>query len=123
MNQIKGFALSIIIVSVVFVISAFAIGIFTGWLGLWKKPFIGGFSAFCVVLAGYFSAPSHKLSAASIWLFVGAVTAWFLSGDSYYPEDHQHAYQLTFLPLAVTYASGILSLLLCFIWHKNKQAV
>lgn len=121
MNHTKAFALSIIVVIVIFVISAFSAGIIAGYFGVWKKPFIGGAAAFFVVISGYLTAPTRKRLAASIWLVVGAIAAWILAGESYYPEDHQHAYQLTIIPLAATYLSGIFALLLCILWHKNRN--
>lgn len=122
MSQTKGFILSIVIVMVIFIVTASTAGILAGFAGLWKKPIIGAVAAFCVVVSGYISAPSHKQWAAGIWLVVGAIAAWFLSGDSYYPEDHQHAYQLTYIPLVATYLSGLCALLLCLYYHK-KQAI
>ena len=120
MSQTKGFILSIVIVVVIFIVTATTAGILAGYVGVWKKPIIGAVAAFCVVVSGYITAPSHKQWAASIWLLVGAIAAWFLSGDSYYPEDHQHAYQLTYIPLVATYLSGVLALCLCWFWHKKS---
>ncbi|TYK66374.1 hypothetical protein [Colwellia echini] len=119
MNQIKGFALSSVIVILIFVIAAFSAGTLAGLAGVWKKPFIGAFAAFCVVITGYITAPNHKQKAAALWLIVGAISAYFLAGDSFYPEDHEHAYQLTIIPLLATYLSGTLALLLCMLWHKK----
>ncbi|PKH87656.1 MULTISPECIES: hypothetical protein [Colwellia] len=120
MNQVKGFTLSIVIVIISFVISAFSAGLLADLAGVWKKPIIGAVAAFCVVIVGYATAPSHKRLASAIWLIVGAISAWFLAGDSYYPEDYEHAYQLTIIPLLATYLSGLLALLLCIMWHKNR---
>ena len=119
MNQVKGFVLSCVIVIITFILSAIAAGLLADALGVWKKPFIGAFAAFLVVIAGYATAPSHKKIAATAWLLLGAVAAWILSGQSYYPEDHQLAYQLTFIPLTATYLSGLAALLLCLLWHKK----
>lgn len=121
MSQTKGFILSMVIVIVTFIVTATTAGILAGFAELWKKPIIGAVAAFCVVVSGYLSAPSHKQWAATIWLVLGAIAAWFLSGDSYYPEDHQHAYQLTYIPLVATYLSGLTALILCLCFHK-KQA-
>ena len=121
MSSVKGFTLSLVIVLIVFVVTATSAGVLAGLAGIWKKPIIGGVAAFCVVLSAYSSAPSHKLLSATVWLIVGAIAAWFLAGDSYYPEDHQHAYQLTIIPLLATYLSGVFALMLCFIWHKKRN--
>ncbi|MBU2871994.1 hypothetical protein [Colwellia sp. E2M01] len=119
MNQVKGFILSLVIVIIVFVIVAFSAGALAGLAGVWKKPIIGGVAAFGVVITGYITAPNHKQFAAAFWLVAGAVAAWILAGDSYYPEDHQYAYQLTIIPLLATYVSGALALLLCVTWHRK----
>lgn len=124
MNQVKGFALSITLVLISFLISAISAGIFADFIGVWKKPIIGAVAAFCVVVTGYITAPSNKRLTSSLWLLVGAIAAWFLSGDSYYPEDNKHEYQLTIIPIIATYVSGIIALSVCFIWHNktNKQS-
>ena len=124
MNQIKGFVFSIIIVIVIFVVSAFTAGTLAGLADVWKKPIIGAVAAFCVVISGYVTAPSHKRTASAVWLIIGAISAWILAGDSYYPEDHEHAYQLTIIPLLATYLSGLLALLICVMWHRkyNQKA-
>ncbi len=119
MKIVKGFIISIIIVLVVFVIAAFASGTIAGYIGLWKKPIIGACSAFIVVLVGYKTAPKYKKHAAVLWLLSGAIAAFFLSGDSYYPENHQYAYQLTYIPLIATYISGIIAVIFCF-WLSKK---
>jgi hypothetical protein len=120
MKTFLGFIVSIIIVLTLFVVAAFGSGTIAGYIGLWKKPIIGAFSAFIVVLVGYKTAPKYKKHAAVLWLLAGAVAAYFLSGDSYYPEDHQHAYQLTYIPLIATYVSGIIAVIFCF-WLSKKR--
>jgi len=121
MNQVKGFVFSIIIVIVIFVVSAFTAGTLAGLADVWKKPIIGAVAAFCVVISGYVTAPSHKRTASAVWLIIGAISAWILAGDSYYPEDHEHAYQLTIIPLLATYLSGLLALLICVVWHRKHN--
>jgi hypothetical protein len=120
MKTFQGFIVSFIIVLILFVFAAFASGTIAGYIGLWKKPIIGAFSAFVVVFVGYKTAPKYKNYAAALWLLAGGIAAYFLSGDSYYPEDHQHAYQLTYIPLIATYVSGIFALIFCF-WLSQKQ--
>lgn len=119
MNQTKAFAFSLVIVITTFVISAILAGLLADFVGIWKKPVIGATAAFCVVISGYVTAPSYKQIAALVWLIVGAISAWILAGDSYYPEDYEHAYQLTIIPIFATYLSGIVALLLCMLWHKK----
>ncbi|RHW75251.1 hypothetical protein [Colwellia sp. RSH04] len=121
MNQVKGFTISIIIVLVVFVLTAVSTGILMGYIGFWKKPFIGAVAAFSVVVTGYISAPNHKQVACIVWFIMGALGAWFLAGDSFYPEDHEHAYQLSYIPLLSTYSSGFLAVLICLFWHKQPK--
>jgi len=78
---------------------------------------IGSVAAFCVVISGYITAPSHKQIAAVAWLVVGAIAAWILSGSSPYPEN-----QPTLTPLFVTYGSGLAALLICMAWHKKYNS-
>jgi hypothetical protein len=121
MNQVRGFAFSCVIVVIIFLVSAVSAGLIADFFGVWKKPIIGSFAAFFVVMSGYATAPSHKQIASVVWLIVGAVSAWVLAGDSYYPEDYEHAYQLTIIPLLATYLSGIFALLICMVWHKKHN--
>jgi MFS family permease len=118
MNQVSGFVLSFVIVMITFVLSAIAAGLLADIVGVWKKPVIGATAAFCVVISGYITAPSHKQKASALWLIIGAIAAWYLSNTSPYPED-----QPTLIPLYATYISGFIALLLCIVWHKkyNKQ--
>lgn len=121
MNQFKGFIVSSIVVIICFIIAAFSAGYIAGFLGIWKKPIIGAVAAFCVVICGYITAPNYKRTSAASWLIVGAISAWFLAGDSFYPEDHEHAYQHTIIPIAATYVSGLIALVGCFLWHKKQS--
>ena len=121
MNQVRGFAFSIVIVIISFLVSAIAAGVLADLASVWKKPIIGSVAAFCVVIFGYVTAPSHKQLAAVVWLIIGAISAWVLAGDSFYPEDHEHAYQLTIIPLLATYLSGLFALLICLLWHKKHN--
>ncbi|WP_019028183.1 hypothetical protein [Colwellia piezophila] len=120
MNQTKGFIASFVIVIIIFLVSAISAAFLADYVGIWKKPVIGAMAAFCVVISAYLTSPSHKRSAAVIWLIVGAISAWFLAGDSFYPEDSEQAYQLTIIPLAATYLSGLFALLICLVWHHKK---
>jgi hypothetical protein len=121
MNQVRGFVISAVIVIITFLVSATTAGILADLAGVWKKPFIGASAAFVVVLSGYATAPSHKQIASITWLIVGAIAAWILAANSYYPEDYTQAYQPTLIPLLATYLSGLIALLLCMMWHKRHS--
>ncbi|MBQ4875759.1 hypothetical protein J8M21_00905 [Pseudoalteromonas luteoviolacea] len=116
MNLIVRFCLSIFIVITVFVVSATVAGLVAEFFGLWKKPIIGAISAACVVFTGYVTAPQYKLICAAIWLAAGAVAAWVLSSVFMYAED-----AATQVPLLITYASGVFSLMVCRVWHKRQK--
>ncbi|PKI15952.1 hypothetical protein [Colwellia sp. 12G3] len=123
MHQVKGFTLSCVIVIIAFLVSAIGAGLLADFFGVWKKPFIGASAAFFVVLSGYITAPSHKKTMSLVWFIVGAVSAWFLAGNSTYPEDYAQAYQPTLIPLTATYLSGLVALLICNVWHtRNKKS-
>lgn len=116
MNQVKGFVISFVIVTITFLISAIAAGLLADLAGVWKKPIIGSVAAFCVVISGYATAPTHKQLASLVWLIIGAIAAWFLSGSSPYPEDKP-----TLTPLFLTYGSGLFALLICTLWHRRHN--
>ncbi|WP_125780777.1 hypothetical protein [Pseudoalteromonas rubra] len=109
--------LSIVIVVVTFIASATLAGMLAEYAGWWKKPVIGGVAAACVVLAGYLSAPDHKLYCAAAWLVIGAVVAGVMSETFMYAEDAN-----TSLPLYITYACGFATLLLCWVWERKHFA-
>jgi hypothetical protein len=117
MTLFRGFVFSFVIVIITFLISAIAAGLLADLIGVWKKPVIGSSAAFCVVIAGYASAPSHKLRASAVWLVIGAIAAWVLSSTSPYPEDKP-----TLIPLYATYFSGFIALLICKVWHKKHNS-
>ena len=123
MNQVSRFAFSCVIVVVTFVVSAIAAGLFADLIGVWKKPIIGSVAAFCVVVSAYVSAPNHKQIAAIVWLIAGAIAAWILAGNSYYPEDFKPGEQPTFIPLILTYLSGLVALFICMVWHKKHNKI
>jgi hypothetical protein len=116
MKQVRGFALSFVIVIFTFVVSAVTAGLLADFVGVWKKPVIGSVAAFCVVISGYITAPSHKQTLSAAWLIIGAIAAWILSSTSPYPED-----QPTLIPLYATYFSGFIALLICMVWHKKHN--
>lgn len=121
MVQVKGFVFSFLIVIIAFIVTAISAGILADLIVVWKKPVIGSSAAFVVVVSGYVTAPSHKQIASFLWLILGAIAAWVLSGNSYYPEDHTQAYQTTMIPLFATYLSGSVALLICLLWHNKKK--
>jgi hypothetical protein len=95
-----------------FTISGVAGALITDALGLWSIPG-AGFSAACaVVVVAYVSAPSHKFIVAASTFIAGATAAWLLLEPSFYPESYgsRRAYQPTHLPVAATYAGGLLGL-------------
>ena len=116
MSHSKGFLLSLVIVIITFVVASITGGLLADLVGVWKKPVIGSTAAFCVVIAGYATAPTHKQTAAVVWLIIGAIAALYLSSTSPYPEDKP-----TLIPLYATYVSGIIGLLMCMLWHKKHN--
>jgi len=116
---VKGYVISVVVVIISFLVSAISAAFLADFIGIWKKPVIGSVAAFCVVISGYATAPNHKINTDVVWLIVGAISAWFLAGDSYYPEDYQSANQLTIIPIIATYLSGSFALLICMVWHKK----
>jgi hypothetical protein len=95
-----------------FTISGVAGALITDALGLWSIPGAGFSAAFAVVVAAYVSAPSHKFTTAASTFFAGAAAAWLLLEPSFYPESYgpHEAYRPTHLPVAATYAGGLLGL-------------
>ncbi|TMP39881.1 hypothetical protein [Pseudoalteromonas rubra] len=114
MQQMLKLLLSIVIVVITFIASATLAGMMAEYAGWWKKPVIGGVAAACVVLSGYMSAPWHRLYYAAAWLVTGAVVAAVMSDIFMYAEDAN-----TSVPLYITYASGVVALLFCWVWERT----
>jgi hypothetical protein len=95
-----------------FLVAGIAGGLMAEILGFWDLPGAGFCAAFAVVVVAYLAAPSHKFSFAIAALAVGAVAAWLILIPSYYPESYgdRGAYQPTSLPIILTYAGGIVGL-------------
>jgi hypothetical protein len=85
----------------------------TDLAGFWHLPGAGFSAAFAVVVVAYLAAPSHKLLSATVALFLGAIAAWLVLEPSWYPESYgdRGAYEPTHLPIIVTYAGGVLGLI------------
>ena len=110
----------------VFYLSAVPTLFITIVFSIWIDPAYGFIAAFSVVLSAYSIAPSAKQCIGIIAFFVGAIAAWFIVGESYYPENYANPYQPTYLPLMVTYGGGLLGLVVCFFLdrkhHKSLKA-
>jgi len=77
---------------------------------IWHEPYVGFITAFTVVLTAYIISPCAKISAASTFFAIGALLAWWMLRNSFYPENHPKAYQPTLIPLFMTIAGGIAAL-------------
>ena len=86
---------------------------------IWIDPTYGFIAAFCVVLSAYLIAPSAKKWIGIIAFLLGAIAAWFIVGESYYPENYANPYQPTYLPLMVTYCGGLLGVIVCFFLDRK----
>lgn len=79
----------------VFVVTAIVgFGLFL-LFGLWFEPVIGFMAAFTVVLITSLSAPKFEEWVGVLTYCLGAVAAWFLIGDSFYPENYAQPYGRT----------------------------
>jgi len=81
----------------------------------YANPVFGSIAAFTFVVSGSFAAPSNTNLAAILLLLVGAIVSWpFLSTltkpDSITP---------TYIPMILTYLSGIFGVLLVYFVNKN----
>ena len=106
-----------LVLTIMVATAAFADGILRPRL-IWHEPYVGFITAFVVVLTAYIGAPTAKISAASTFFTLGALLAWWILKDSFYPEIHPKAYQQTLIPLFATLAGGVISLGLVTIKHK-----
>jgi hypothetical protein len=90
-------------------------------LGLWDQATSGFFAAFGVVNMAYLSSPNRNKQYSVIVFLLGAICAWLLIGDSWYPESYtEKAYQSTYLPFLITLLGGLLPLVVIFYPLKSS---
>jgi len=77
----------------------------------WVEVIVFPVTAILVVYYSYFMAPQYNDKSAVLGFMVGSVLAYY-SVNTWYPECHEQAYQRAYLPLVVTYISGLVTL-----WH------
>jgi len=106
-------------------IISIAVPILTTWplakFLCWKEPVVGSITAVIVVLYSYFASPGYRPMAAIIGFIVGALLAYQLPDMHWYPECHPKAYMSTLVPLALTYGSGFVALLV-ILWRSNSRS-
>jgi hypothetical protein len=84
-------------------------------MGYWDTPVAGFCAAFAVVLSTYAAVPRFKLAISALAFVTGALVAYWLLRDSYWPENFPNAYQPTLFPLWCTYGGGIIGFAFCLI--------
>ena len=87
----------------------------------WKAPITGPITAIAVVFYSYFSAPKYPQSTVIVGFVFGALLAYQIPYMHWYPECHPKAYMQTFLPLTVTYLSGLGTVITILWWSKSKM--
>lgn len=102
-----------------FLLAALSSGLLADKLGFWHEPVMGFVSAFVVVISAYLTAPDGKDWISLVAFLIGAVVAWFLVGDSFYPENYFRAYEPTYVPLVATYIGGLIGVILCFVLNRK----
>jgi hypothetical protein len=84
-------------------------------MGYWDTPIAGFCAAFAVVLSSYAAVHRFKLTVSALALGTGALVAYWLLRNSYWPENFPNAYQPTLFPLWCTYGGGIIGFAFCSI--------
>lgn len=78
---------------------------------IWERPVAGFFAAFGVVTLAYLSAPVRNRSYSTLIFVIGAICAWLITGESWWPEDYvTRAYQPTYMPFIITVTGGLIPL-------------
>jgi hypothetical protein len=122
--QLRAWLLVPFTVAGAFLLSGVTAALGSNLLGLWELPVEGFCAAFGVVVSSYLAVPRFKLGFATLALALGALAAWWLLKDSYWPENYPGlAYQPTSLPLRCTYTGGIIGLVIAFVlsWRRANS--
>ena len=91
-----------------------------GYFICWQEHIAGPLTAITVVGYRFATAPSHKAWGAIFAFSLGCALAYIAPDIDIYPECHAKAYQKTYIPLALTYAAGLLSLVGLLFWPRQK---
>ena len=114
---VRSWLLASVKVFVAFVFFGVAGAFLASYTGVWDTPVAGFCAAFGVVVTAFLAAPQLKLATATASFIVGAAVAWWLVGDSFWPEGLPKAYQPTNVPFYCTVAGGAFALLWCAIFR------
>ena len=85
----------------------------------WKEIIVGPITAITVVFYSYYLSPKYNLTWVVITFLIGAVLAYAIPDMHWYPECHELAYEITYMPLLVTYISGLIAVAYCFYLTKK----
>lgn len=91
-------------------------------MGFWDTPIAGFCAAFAVVMTSCAAAPRFKLTAAAVSLGAGALVAYWLLRNAYWPENYPNAYEPTLFPLWCTYGGGAVGFAFCLIARARGAA-
>ena len=87
----------------------------------WKEPVVGSITAALVVIYSYVAAPQYKQYVAVGGYLLGVFFAYQLPDMHRYPECHKNAYMQTWLPLILTYAAGLMTLLIIILYSTKRD--
>lgn len=90
------------------------------YLHIWPDPVAGFCVAFTVVVISHHIAPHYKSTTATIIFIIGAIAAYKLFGNWFYPEGYEKAYQPTYLPLATTLLGGLIGVVYSLLITKGR---
>jgi hypothetical protein len=83
---------------------------------------IDGVAAMTFVLAGTMIAPRFRFIVALALYAVGACVAWLMLKPWWFPEGHPRAYQLSLVPLVLTFLGGFAGFVLTFVSTRQWSA-
>ena len=87
----------------------------------WKETIAGPITAIVIVFYSYLLAPKYNAIWSVIGFLLGALVAYAVPEMHSYPECHELAYQRTYIPLVVTYVTGLIALAYCIYLSNTKH--
>jgi hypothetical protein len=87
----------------------------------WKEPIAGAIAAIIVVLYSFVAAPKLKMYVALAGYLLGVFLVYQILDMRWYPECHVKAYTSTMLPIISTYISGLVTLVVIWVYSKYKR--
>ena len=89
--------------------------------GIWDYYFYAIFIPLIGLLGTWLMAPFYKAYNLVFVYFIGIFLAYLVAFPAFYPENHPHAYGITYTPFTITVVWGAVILCTLIIYEYKKR--